>query len=112
VPVPVGEVGVLTLGASVFFVTGTIAFSSTLYKSNFLEWQNKKDLDLNLMLYCFKEKIPRICIRRPALFLQAIAEGQIDSIYREYLMNDHEQTRVINDARKRYPNSWQYHRLA
>jgi len=88
--------------------TGTLAFHSNCIKINHDKWLNPNMSDLNIMLEAVHQKVQRICIRRNQNYIQSIAEGQLDSIFRKTLNNDSTETAMLQTAMINYPSSWSF----
>lgn len=86
--------------------TGTLAFHSRCIQINHDRWLYPNKSDLNIMLEAVRQKVPRICVRRGPNYLQPIAEGQPDSLFRQSLNNDSTETAMLQAAMIDYPDSW------
>lgn len=86
--------------------TGTLAFHTGCIKLDPWQWPYKNKMDLTVMLEGVHQGVPRIAVRRPADFIQPIAQNQDDSLYRQSLINDSTETRLLQSAMQRYPGRW------
>jgi hypothetical protein len=86
--------------------TGTTAFDTRCFRFDPRDWPHRGMNDLMLAIEAVKQQVPRICIRRPKRFLEALAENQEDSIHRRLLQGDRLQTEVMQAALEAYPLAW------
>lgn len=61
--------------------TGTAAFHSSFLRFDIKDWPYHRMLDLDLAMEAARQGLPMIALRRRKRFLQAIEEGQADSLY-------------------------------
>jgi hypothetical protein len=86
--------------------SGTIAFHSRCIRLDPERWEFLNILDLMLTIEAMNQDVQLVAVNRPAGFMQAIAENQDDSLYREVLHDDSLQTRLLRSTMAHYPGRW------
>ena len=86
--------------------TGTLAFHSQCIHIDPEQWAKPNMTDLMFMLEAIRQNVPRLCIRREAGYLRAIAEKQTDSLYVKSLQDDSAETQLLRAVIKAYPDAW------
>lgn len=86
--------------------SGTIAFHSEAVRLEFDYWSNRNMTDLYVMIEAIRQKVNRICIRRSPDFIKAIRELQEDSIWRNSMLDDALQSRLLQSIMNEYPDNW------
>lgn len=61
--------------------TGTVVYRSSTLRFDPRSWQHPGLGDLSLAVEAAKANVPMICVERPARWLEAIDEGQADSLW-------------------------------
>jgi hypothetical protein len=86
--------------------TGTIAFHTDRFRFDPRQWPFVNMEDLMIAIEAVKQGIPRICIRRPLRFLQALEEDQADSVSRRLDGDDRRETEIMRAALDAWPDAW------
>lgn len=86
--------------------SGTIAFHSRCIALDPDRWAYLNILDLMLTIEAMRQDVPLVAVRRTRGFVQAIAENQEDSLYREVLKDDVIQTALLQTTMAHYPGRW------
>lgn len=86
--------------------TGTLGFYSGNFRVDIRSWPYHDMDDLMIAIAAVKQGLPRILIRRPQNYVQALESQQPDSVYRALTRDDLRQSEIMRDALDAYPRSW------
>jgi glycosyltransferase involved in cell wall biosynthesis len=81
--------------------TGTMAIHSDLLRSiNLKNFENPGMLDIYFSIYCKKNRIPMVAIKRPDLWLMEIRDDSVKAsgtLFEEFSNSDHKQSQLVID---------------
>lgn len=86
--------------------TGTIAFHTDCFTPDPTKWQSHKMADLLVAMEAARKDVPRILVRRSFGTLYPLKENQDDSLYRQLLNDESEETRIMRQAIAAHPEWW------
>lgn len=86
--------------------TGTMAFHTDVFSLDPTKWQSHKMADLLVAIEAAGKGVPRMLVRRAAGTLRPLKENQDDSLYRQLLNDDSEETRIMREVIAAHPEWW------
>jgi hypothetical protein len=86
--------------------TGTIAFHSETFAPDPLKWSSHKMTDLSAGIDAARRGARRVLVRRSAHMLRPLKENQDDSLYRQLLTDESEESRLMQQVIAEHPEWW------
>lgn len=86
--------------------TGTMAFHTETFSPDPTKWRSHKMADLLAAIDAAEKGVPRILVRRSAGTLRPLKENQDDSLYRQLLNDESEETRIMRQTIAEHPEWW------